>query len=362
MRSTPLLAALLVLGGVSFANAQGGPSEGSTGASERGSSAAQERDSGPDAGVSNRSGAPDQGSGAGAKGNDSPKGASAEKSDRSDEKGSSKSASDESSGKKSKSTATSDSDEGTGSKRMSREASEATEKSARSKDGGSSDSNASDKTDRSATDTSKGTTTDRTAEGNTSGDKAKRVDLTGDKRTKVQTAFRDAGDVKQRTNVDIDITVGRRLPRDWDFVPVPSAVIAIVPEYSGYYFAYIEDEYVIVEPDTYEVVAVLPAERSTAGTSSDGQASGSGQCSAQLSLSSKERELVLDNVRGGRAADIGDISVGRDVPSSVELQRFPDNVIAEAKALKGCQYFSAGDQIAIVDPEEDKIVLVIDES
>lgn len=144
------------------------------------------------------------------------------------------------------------------------------------------------------------------------------------------------------------------LPRDWDFVPVPSAVIAIVPEYRDYHFAYVEDEYVIVEPDTYEVVAVLPAERSQAGTS--GQSAGSGQ------LSSKERELVLQNVRGGREADVSDISLGRDVPSGVELLRFPDSVISEAKALQGCQYFDAGDRIAIVDPDDDKIVAIIDKS
>jgi hypothetical protein len=35
-------------------------------------------------------------------------------------------------------------------------------------------------------------------------------------------------------------------------------------------------------------------------------------------------------------------------------------VLAEASALKGCQYFDAGDQIAIVNPDEHKIVLVID--
>jgi hypothetical protein len=380
MRSTPLLAALLMLGGVSCAYAQEGTQEGVPSASERGSSAAQERGTSPDAGVNNRSAGGEEGPGASGKSGDSPKDRSAEKSDRSNEKGSAgraasdedsgkksdrsnekgsagRAASDEDSGKKSsKSTAKSDSGNAASSKRTSREGSDPTDKSAATKE-----NTPSDKTDRSATDTSKSTTTDRSAESKTSGDKAKHVDLTGDKRTKVQSAFRDAGNVKHRTDVNIDISVGRRLPRDWDFVPVPTAVIAIVPEYRDYYFAYVEDEYVIVEPDTYEVVAVLPAERSQAGASSGRQA-GSGQCSAQLSLSSKERELILDNVRGGREADVPDISVGLDVPKGIELQRFPDSVLAEAKALEGCQYFDAGDEIAIVDPNEDKIVLIIDKS
>ena len=90
-------------------------------------------------------------------------------------------------------------------------------------------------------------------------DRVKQVDLSGDKRDRVQSAFRDKSDVKRRTKVDIDISVGRRLPRDWDFAPVPIAVIEVVPEYRDYVFVWVEDEYVICDPVTYEVVAVIPA-------------------------------------------------------------------------------------------------------
>jgi hypothetical protein len=106
---------------------------------------------------------------------------------------------------------------------------------------------------------------------------------------------------------------------------------------------------------------VLPAESSRAGASS-GRRAGSGQFSAQLSLSSKERELILDNIKGGREADVSDLSVGRDVPKGIELLRFPDSVLAEAQVLEGCQYFDAGDEIAIVDPNEETIVLIIGKS
>ena len=357
MRTAPLLAVLLTLGGVSGAYAQGGPSEGTPSASERGSTATQERGSGRDAGVSKGSDNGEANRGASTKSEDTDRGRSAEKARQPTEKSTSgRAANDGANDKKSKTTAKSASDEDSGSKGMAREGSDTTDKSARTKDGSTSDT-----TDRNATDTSKGTPTDRSAESKPSGATAKHVDLTGDKRTKVQTAFRDVGsNVKHHTDVNIAISVGRRLPRDWGFVPIPVAVIEIVPEYRGYYFAWVEDEYVIVEPDTYEVVAVLPAERRQAGTSSGRQTGG--QCSAQLSLTSKQRELILDNVRGGREADVADISVGRDVPKGVELQRFPDSVLAEAKVLQGCQYFDAGDEIAVVDPNEDRIVLIIDKS
>ena len=41
----------------------------------------------------------------------------------------------------------------------------------------------------------------------------------------------------------VEIGVGRRLPRDWDYVPVPIAVVEIVPEYRDYVYVWVDDEY-----------------------------------------------------------------------------------------------------------------------
>jgi hypothetical protein len=127
----------------------------------------------------------------------------------------------------------------------------------------------------------------------TTGDRkedAKRVDLSGDKRDRVKTAFREKGDVKHYTNVNVDLRVGARLPRNFVFVPVPIAVIDIVPEYRDYYFAYVDDDYVICDPDTYEIVAVIPV---SGGPS---YASGSDRCSDRLSLSADEKDLVAEAI------------------------------------------------------------------
>ena len=50
------------------------------------------------------------------------------------------------------------------------------------------------------------------------------------------------------------------------------------------------------------------------------------------------------------------------VPSEIALERFPEPVLAEAAELSACRYFVADDQLAIVDPDEDKVVLLIDKS
>ena len=68
---------------------------------------------------------------------------------------------------------------------------------------------------------------------------------------------------------------------------------------------YVEDEYVICDPDTYEVVAVIPAERSYAAGSASDRSAGS-KCSSQLTLNANDRELILQSVRAGSDVSISD--------------------------------------------------------
>ena len=185
---------------------------------------------------------------------------------------------------------------------------------------------------------------------------ARHVELSGDKRDRVKTAFRDKGGAKHRTNVNIHLSIGTRLPRDWDLVPVPIVVIEIVPEYRGYLFAYVDDDYVICEPDTYEIVAVIPA----SGGASYAREYSRGECSSHISLNEDERDLIIDSVRREDMVDVSDLTIGWSVPRDIELLTFPDPVLSRAGELSPCRYFVAENQIAIVDPEDEKVVLLID--
>jgi uncharacterized protein DUF1236 len=360
MRITALVATLM-LGGMTCAYAQGGPPEDRGGGAERGSPSTQDSGS-SDAGRSSqvpekqgqeKSTPSDRG--------ESSKARSAEKSEsnsgKSEERGSKARSAEEKSDKK----RTTKSEDSSSSSRQSRtdDTKDATDKSANQGDRTDASKKSAgenrEQTDRKTGDT-EGKDAQKTAGDKTATDNAKRVDLTGDKRTRVQAALRSKGDIKRRTGVSITIAVGTRLPRDWEFVPVPQDVVVIVPEYRGYYFAYVDDTYVICDPETYEVVAVIPADRSYAG----GNSSAGSKCSSQLSLNTDERELILRSVSRGREVDFADLSVGRKVPRDVELLSFPESVVSEASELGSCRYFDAGDQIAIVDPDEDKIVLIID--
>ena len=191
------------------------------------------------------------------------------------------------------------------------------------------------------------------------GSKRRPAQLAGEKRDRVRTVFRDKGHAKRRTGVNINISLGRRLPRDWDYYPVPIEIVEIVPEYRGYMFVYVDDEYVVCDPDTYEVVAVIPVGD---GPSYAGGGSGRAECSPDLALSRDERDLIVELAPREDEVDVSDLEVGWSVPKDIELHEFAEPVLDRADQLSACRYFVADDSIAIVDPDESKVVLLIDRS
>ena len=191
-------------------------------------------------------------------------------------------------------------------------------------------------------------------------DKAKQVNLSGDKQDKVRSAFRGLSNVKHETKIDVDVSVGTRLPGHLHFQPLPVAVIEIVPEYRGFVFVYVDDRYVICDPNTYEVVAIID-QGGEGGYRTTAARDGGGECSTNLTLNRDERELLLNSIEiKGEQTDVDDLSIGFTVPQSVDLNPLPDRVLSRVDKLKGCQYFVAEDQIALVNPDDDKVVLLVD--
>lgn len=83
------------------------------------------------------------------------------------------------------------------------------------------------------------------------------TELSGEKRTKVQSAFRSHKSGAVVKDIDINIGVGVAVPRSVTLYAVPEDVVVIVPEYRRYkYFVY-DDRVVIVDPDTFAIVDIL---------------------------------------------------------------------------------------------------------
>ena len=82
--------------------------------------------------------------------------------------------------------------------------------------------------------------------------------LSSEQRTKITTVIRDQH-IAPVTNVNFSISVGTRVPRDVTFHPLPAEIVTIYPDWRGYEFILVRDQIVVVDPRTFEIVAVLDA-------------------------------------------------------------------------------------------------------
>ena len=81
--------------------------------------------------------------------------------------------------------------------------------------------------------------------------------LSTEQRTKITTVFRSEH-VAPVNNVNFSISVGTRVPREGvSFRPLPAEVVTIYPEWRGYEFILVRNQILVVDPATYEIVAIL---------------------------------------------------------------------------------------------------------
>lgn len=103
---------------------------------------------------------------------------------------------------------------------------------------------------------SKSTTTEKST--TTTGQAAAGAKLTTEQRTKVTTVIKQQN-IAPVTNVNFSVSVGTRVPRDVHFHPVPAEIVTIYPAWRGYNLILVSNQIVIIDPATYEIVAVIDA-------------------------------------------------------------------------------------------------------
>ncbi|MFY9292567.1 MAG: DUF1236 domain-containing protein, partial [Methylorubrum rhodinum] len=65
--------------------------------------------------------------------------------------------------------------------------------------------------------------------------------------------------VRAVTNVNFSVNVGTAIPRSVALHPLPPAILTLVPAYRGFQFILVQDDIVIIDPDTYEIIDIIPA-------------------------------------------------------------------------------------------------------
>jgi hypothetical protein len=63
--------------------------------------------------------------------------------------------------------------------------------------------------------------------------------------------------IQETTNVNFNIAVGTTIPSTVRFHPLPARIVEIYPEWRGYDVVYVRGQYIIVRPQTHEIVYII---------------------------------------------------------------------------------------------------------
>jgi hypothetical protein len=77
-----------------------------------------------------------------------------------------------------------------------------------------------------------------------------------EKRTEIVSAIKQEK-VEEVTNVNFNIAVGVAVPSSVHYYPLPSRIVEIYPEWRGYDFIYVHGRYIILRPETHEIVYII---------------------------------------------------------------------------------------------------------
>jgi hypothetical protein len=83
------------------------------------------------------------------------------------------------------------------------------------------------------------------------------VNLTSQQKTEIRNTVINSGNAPRVTNVNFKVNVGVAVPADVRFAPLPATIVEIHPAWRGYsYFVY-QEEIIVIDPRTRQIVAVL---------------------------------------------------------------------------------------------------------
>jgi hypothetical protein len=77
-----------------------------------------------------------------------------------------------------------------------------------------------------------------------------------EKRSQIATAIKSER-IQETTNVNFNVSVGATIPASVHFYPLPPRIVEIYPEWRGYEVIRVHGRYVIVRPQTREIVYII---------------------------------------------------------------------------------------------------------
>jgi Protein of unknown function (DUF1236) len=154
-------------------------------------------------------------------------------------------------------------------------------------------------------------------------------------------------------NLNIQVNVGTRLPPRVQARRLPSDIVRIMPQYRDYEYTVIENRVAIIDPRQREVVEILD-DGPGYGTAAYGRDS--------IVISDDTRARFRELVRSS-STTVGSTSPsggGTSASNCLSLQPVPQELARNHPELSSYRYLAIGDQVVLVDPQQQKIVQVID--
>lgn len=112
--------------------------------------------------------------------------------------------------------------------------------------------NSNQSTSSSSTTTQQGTTGQGAAAG--------AANISTEQRTKITSVIKQQNVQRvDRASLKVDIRVGARIPTSVHFYPLPAQVVEIHPAWRGFLYVLVDNEILVINPRTHEIVAILEA-------------------------------------------------------------------------------------------------------
>jgi hypothetical protein len=194
--------------------------------------------------------------------------------------------------------------------------------------------------------------------------------------------------------------IGAALPPGVQFYPVPADILAFAPQFRGFNYVMVGDDFAIIDPGSREVVAVLDeggpgaaygyADEEERGFERGGRrAYGSADrddsrrfsrrdddeddragrrrgeaygYAPRVRLDDRQERALYRGVMSEARTNLRQVCVrvGDRVPDSVDLEPVPRTIAAEAPDVERYDYFVLNDRVVLVDPDTRIVVDMID--
>jgi hypothetical protein len=188
-----------------------------------------------------------------------------------------------------------------------------------------------------------------------------------EQRTRISARFSDRIDrlnVRPLSRSRISVSIGVVVPSSIRLYDVPAEIVEIYPGFRGHKFVVVEDEIVIIEPRTRKIVTTISRDGGSRAVSRETRSTtGAATAGARVRFRPEQIETIRTVVMREPACRHElrlDFTIGLPLPRSVEICEFPDAVFASVPEARQYRYMVRGDDIVIVDPDEHRIVHVID--